>query len=54
MLVLSRKSQQQIFIGDDIKIIIVECNKGKTRIGIEAPKSVRIVRSEIKDKPHES
>ncbi len=50
MLVLTRKEQEQILIGDDIKLVIVSCQNGRTRIGIQAPDNVRILRSEIKDK----
>jgi len=50
MLVLSRKEQESIAIGDDIKLTVISCNKGRMRIGIEAPKETRIVRSELKEK----
>jgi carbon storage regulator CsrA len=48
MLVLSRKTQQQIRIGDDITISILKV-KGNAvvSVGIEAPRSVRIVRGEL-------
>ena len=51
MLVLSRKVQQQILIGDSIKITIIEMDRGKVRIGIEAPKEVAIMRSELVQPP---
>jgi len=50
MLVLSRKKNESILIGDNIRIICVECTAGKTRIGIEAPKDIVILREELKDK----
>ncbi len=52
MLVLSRKHQQQICIGDNIKITVLQV-KGKTvRIGIEAPPNIRILRAELPRHPN--
>ena len=47
MLVLSRKIGQKIHIGDDITICIVGIDGGQVKIGIDAPKSVRVDREEI-------
>lgn len=47
MLVLSRKVNQGLIIGEDIEIIIVEAKDGSVRIGINAPKNVKIYRKEI-------
>jgi carbon storage regulator CsrA len=47
MLVLTRKADEQILIGDDIKITLVKVRGGSVRIGIEAPKNVKILRSEL-------
>ena len=47
MLVLSRKSNETIKIGDDIEIRILEVKGDTVRIGIEAPKSVDILRGEL-------
>ncbi len=47
MLVISRKENQKIKIGDNIEIIIVEIGKNQVKIGIEAPKSIKILRSEL-------
>jgi carbon storage regulator len=46
-LVLSRKDSQVLLIGNDIKIKIFKSISGKTRIGIEAPKSVPVLRAEL-------
>ncbi len=47
MLVLSRKSQEKIQIGDDITITILRL-KGKTvRVGIEAPTATPVLRGEL-------
>lgn len=50
MLVLSRKSQQQIHIGDDVVITIVRVRGNSVRVGIEAPKSVSVRRGELAPK----
>lgn len=49
MLVLSRKTSERILIGDDIAITIVRIGPNSVRIGIEAPKSLNIVREELCD-----
>ena len=50
MLVLSRKPEEKIRIGEDVIIQVVEIHKGRVRLGITAPKSIRIVRDEIADR----
>jgi carbon storage regulator len=47
MLVISRKKDQKIKIGDDIEIVIVDIGKNQVKIGIEAPKNIQILRSEL-------
>lgn len=47
MLVLSRKKNESIRIGDDITIVIVEIRGDKVRMGIEAPKEVSVHRGEV-------
>jgi carbon storage regulator len=47
MLVISRKENERIKIGDNIEIVIVEISKNQVKIGIEAPKEVQILRSEL-------
>ena len=49
MLVLSRKTSERILIGDEIAITIVRIGPNSVRIGIEAPKSMNIVREELCD-----
>lgn len=50
MLVLSRKKQEQILIGENIVLTIVEIRGDKIRIGVEAPKDVLVLRRELQDK----
>lgn len=49
MLVLSRKTSERILIGDEIAITIVRIGPNSVRIGIEAPKTMNIVREELCD-----
>lgn len=50
MLVLSRKKDEKIHIGDNIVITIVDISARGVRIGIEAPRDVSVMRSEILDR----
>ena len=47
MLVLSRKAGERILIGDDVAITVVRIGPNSVRIGIEAPKTMNIVREEL-------
>ena len=50
MLVLTRKLQEQITIGDDIVITILQVRGQAVRVGIEAPRNVRVLRAELADR----
>lgn len=47
MLILSRKVNESIVIDDNIVITVVEVNRGKVRIGIEAPSKIPVHRKEV-------
>ena len=47
MLVLSRKLGEKIYIGENICITVVDIDRGKIRLGIEAPRDVPIFRQEL-------
>lgn len=47
MLILERKSQQEILIGNDIRIIVVRIKGERVQIGIAAPRHINVVRSEL-------
>ncbi len=47
MLVLSRKSDEQIIIGGNITVTVLEIRGGKVRLGFDAPKEIPIHRAEI-------
>ena len=47
MLVLTRKTNQSIMIGDDIEVSILSVAGEKVRIGIDAPRDVAVFRQEV-------
>ncbi|MFT5525377.1 MAG: carbon storage regulator, partial [Pirellulaceae bacterium] len=47
MLVLSRKTQEEIVIGDVIKVTVLKVKGSTVKLGIEAPKDLRVRRSEL-------
>jgi|YNPBryunderm2012_1023409.scaffolds.fasta_scaffold00111_16 carbon storage regulator len=47
MLVLTRKRGQSILVGDDIEITILEIDRDHVKLGINAPKSVKVYRREL-------
>ena len=53
MLVLSRKSMEQIQIGDNVVVTVLEIHGNKVRIGISAPREIRVLRSELQQLPPE-
>jgi carbon storage regulator len=49
MLVISRQPGDSLLIGDNIKITVLEVSGDRIKIGIEAPRSVTVLRSEVLD-----
>lgn len=47
MLVLSRKKNEKVMIGDDISVMVVEVRGDKVRLGFDAPRDTEIHREEI-------
>ena len=47
MLVLSRKQDEKIIIGDSITLMVISIQGDKVRLGIEAPRNVSIHREEV-------
>ena len=47
MLVLARKLDESIVIGDNITVKIISIDKGVVKLGIDAPKDISIVRNEL-------
>jgi carbon storage regulator len=54
MLVLTRKSNQSIMIGDDIEVAVLSNDGEKVRLGIQAPKAVPVHRIEVYEQIHAS
>jgi len=54
MLVLARKLDESIVIGDDVIVKVISIEKGVVKLGIDAPSSVSIVRSELLEDVKES
>lgn len=49
MLILTRKSGQGFRVGEDIVITITEISGDKVKVGIDAPKDIKILRSELSE-----
>lgn len=49
MLVLTRKVNQSIVIGDDVEVVVLDVRGEQIRLGIRAPKNVSVHRKEIYD-----
>ena len=49
MLVVTRKTDESLTISDNIEITVLEIAKDRVKIGISAPKDVKIIRNELKD-----
>ncbi len=50
MLILGRREGDSILIEGGIRIVVVSCDRGGVRLGIEAPSDVKILRGEIAEK----
>lgn len=47
MLILHRKKNETIVVGDDVRITIVDDRRGRVRVGIDAPKGTTVHRLEV-------
>jgi len=47
MLVLTRRVNERIMIGDDIEIVVIRLRDGKVRLGISCPREIPVHRREI-------
>lgn len=50
MLVLTRRIEEVLVIGDDIEVVVLDSRGGQVRLGISAPKSTPVHRKEIYDR----
>ena len=53
MLILARKVNERIVIGEDVQVSIVDIKGDQVKIGIDAPKSVKVYRYEVFEAIHE-
>jgi carbon storage regulator len=49
MLILSRKVNEKIMIGDDVSVSIIEVRGDQVRLGVDAPRNVKVFRQEVFD-----
>lgn len=47
MLVLTRKSGQKLLLGPDITLVVLEVNGDRVKVGVEAPRSIKVMRPEV-------
>ncbi len=47
MLVVTRKTEESVIIADNIEITVLEVAKDRVKLGISAPKDVKIIRNEL-------
>jgi carbon storage regulator len=50
MLVLTRKVNQSIVIGENVRIVVVAIERDQVKLGIEAPRDLTVNRSEVSEK----
>ncbi len=48
MLVLSRRTREELYIGDDVIVTVLEIRGNKVRLGISAPPHIRVDRKEVR------
>ena len=48
MLILTRRVDERIFIGDDITLCVLDIEGNRVRLGLEAPKEIAILREEVR------
>ena len=49
MLVLSRKPEERVYVGDDIEVVVLEVQGGRVKLGFNAPGYLSIQRGELHD-----
>ncbi len=54
MLVLSRKTEQSLLLGDDIIVTVLGIEGDRVKLGIQAPRSVSVLRQEVYDQVQSS
>ncbi|HBI53194.1 MAG: carbon storage regulator CsrA [Ruminiclostridium sp.] len=49
MLVVTRKTEESVIIADNIEITVLEVAKDRVKLGISAPKDIKIIRNELRN-----
>lgn len=49
LLVISRKLNERLYIGEEVQLVILDVEDGRVKVGIEAPRAIRIIRGELLD-----
>lgn len=49
MLVVTRKTEESVIIADNIEITVLEVGRDRVKLGISAPKDIKIIRNELRD-----
>lgn len=49
MLILSRRVDESLLIGDEIGIVVLEVRGGQVRLGVQAPAAIKVLRDELVD-----
>jgi carbon storage regulator len=47
MLVITRKTDESLLIADNIEVIVLEISKDRVKLGVSAPKDIKIIRYEL-------
>ena len=54
MLVLTRKVGDKVLLGDEIEIVVVDIQGNQVKLGISAPRSLSVLRAELRDREAEA
>lgn len=49
MLVVTRKTEESIIIADQIEIVVLEVSRDRVKLGITAPRDIKIIRNELRN-----
>ena len=50
MLVITRREQEVLLVGDDIRIVVIRTESGHVKLGIDAPREIRVDRLEVRER----
>ena len=47
MLILTRRIDESLLIGEDIEVVVLEVRGGQVRLGVQAPRDMKVLRDEL-------